>query len=71
VARQAGVEGTVRLKAIIARDGSVQALKVISGEPVLANAAVEAVRKWRYRPTVMEGKPVAVVTTVTVEFQLK
>jgi len=71
VARQAGVEGTVRLKAIIARDGRVQALKVISGEPALANAAVEAVRKWRYRPTVMEGKPVAVVTTVTVEFQLK
>ncbi len=71
VARQAGIEGTVRLKAIIARDGSVQALKVISGEPALANAAVEAVRKWRYRPTVMEGKPVAVVTTVTVEFQLK
>src|SRR5712692_4137976 len=71
VARQAGIEGAVRLKAIIARDGSVQALKVISGEPALANAAVEAVRKWRYRPTVMEGKPVAVVTTVTVEFQFK
>ncbi len=71
VARQAGIEGTVRMKAIIAKDGSVQALKVISGEPVLANAAVEAVRKWRYRPTVMEGKPVTVVTTVTVEFQLK
>lgn len=70
-AKQAGIEGTVRLKAIIAKDGTVQDLKVLSGDPALVNAAVEAVRQWRYQPTLLEGKPVSVITTVTVEFRLK
>jgi len=69
-AKQAGIEGTVRLKAIIAKDGTVQDLKVLSGDPALVNAAAEAVRQWRYQPTLLEGKPVSVVTTVTVEFRL-
>ncbi len=70
-ARQAGMEGTVRLKAIIARDGSVQAIKVLSGELVLVNAAVDAVCQWRYQPTVIDGQPVNVVTTLAVEFRLQ
>jgi protein TonB len=51
LARQAGIEGTVRLKAIIGKDGAPQDLKVLSGESVLADAAFEAVRQWRYQPT--------------------
>jgi len=71
VAKQAGIEGTVRLKVHITKDGNVDSVKVLSGEPVLAHAAAEAVRQWRYQPTLVDGKPVAVVTTVTVEFHLK
>ncbi len=71
VARQAGVEGTVRLKAVIGRDGTIQGLKAVEGEPVLVNAAMDAIRQWRYQPTLIDGKPVNVVTTVTVEFRLK
>ncbi len=71
VARQAGIEGTVRLKVIVGKDGTVRGVRVLSGEAVLARAAMEAVRKWRYQPTLVDGKPVNVVTTVTVEFRLK
>src|SRR3989441_58783 len=71
VARHAGIQGAVRLRAIIAKDGSVQDVKVISGPYLLAQAAAEAVRQWRYEPTLMDDKPVSVVTTVTVEFKLQ
>ncbi len=71
VAKQAGIEGSVRLKAYIGRDGTVESLKVISGPPALVGAAAEAVRQWRYRPTLVDGKPVNVTTTVTVDFRLK
>jgi len=71
VARHAGIEGAVRLRAIIDKDGTVQDVKVLSGPAVLAEAATEAVRQWRYQPTLMDGKPVNVVTTVTVEFKLQ
>ena len=70
-AKQAGIQGTVRLKAVIAKDGTVQGLKVLEGDPVLVEAAAEAVRQWRYQPTLVDGKPVSVVTTVTVEFRLQ
>ena len=71
VAKRAGIEGRVLLKVVIAQDGIVKAVKVVSGEPVLANAAADAVKKWRYQPTVLDGKPVNVVTTVAVEFRLR
>jgi TonB family protein len=71
VARQAGIEGTVRLRAVIGKDGSVESLKVLSGHPVLVNVAREAVRRWRYQPTLVDGKPVNVLTTITVEFRLQ
>ena len=69
-ARQAGVEGIVRLHAIIRKDGSVANLEVISGDPLLQQAALEAVRQWVYEPTVLEGKPVEVDTTIDVTFRL-
>ncbi len=71
VARQSGIEGVVNLKVTINKDGSVQNTRVLSGHPLLVGAAQDAVRKWRYRPTVVDGKPVNVITTVAVEFRLR
>ncbi len=71
LAVQMRLEGTVQLRAIIGRDGAVTALEVLSGHSILAQAALEAVRQWRYRPTLLNGKPVEVETYITVIFQLR
>jgi TonB family protein len=63
--------GTVVLHAIISRDGHINALEVVSGSPFFVQAALDAVRQWRYRPTLLNGEPVEVETTITVIFQLK
>lgn len=70
IARQMGLSGAVRLRAIIATDGSVQNLEVLSGHPILARAAEDAVRQWRYRPTLLSGVPVEVETYIMVNFVL-
>lgn len=70
IARAIHLAGTVYLRAIIATDGSVRQLEVISGSPLLANAATQAVRQWRYQPTRLNGEPVEVETLVTVHFVL-
>jgi len=70
LARQIHLSGTVELRAIIAKDGSVINLEVVSGNPILARSAVEAVKQWRYRPTLLNGEPVEVQTFVTVKFEL-
>ena len=62
--------GTVYLRAIIATDGTVRQLEVISGNPILANPALQAVRQWRYQPTRLNGEPVEVETFITVNFIL-
>ncbi len=67
-AQKAGIEGTVRMEVVIARDGTVQNVKLLSGPPVLASAAMKAVGKWRYRPSLLNGEPVEVVTEVDVIF---
>ncbi len=69
-AKEAGIEGDVLLTAIIATDGSVVQLDVKSGHPMLASAALEAVRQWKYKPTLLNGEPVEVVTSVHVNFTL-
>ncbi len=71
LARQAHMEGTVQLRALIGRDGSVSALEVLSGPPILAQAALAAVSQWRYRPTLLNHEPVEVETYVTVIFQFQ
>ncbi len=71
LAVHARVEGRVQLHAIIGRDGTVNSLEVISGQPLLVRAALEAVSQWRYRPTLLSGEPVEVETYVTVIFQLQ
>lgn len=64
------VAGTVRLSVVIGRDGSVAEVTVLSGNPVLAKAAVSAVHKWHYRPTTISGYPVEVLTELDVNFHL-
>lgn len=70
LARQTRISGTVRLHAIISKDGSVQSLSVESGHPLLVQAALDAVRQWRYQPTTLNGEPVEVDTTIDVIFSL-
>ncbi|MGH9675820.1 MAG: energy transducer TonB [Candidatus Acidiferrum sp.] len=67
-AREKGLQGTVRLHVIISKQGKVQQLEVVSGDPILAESASEAVRQWEYRPTLLNGQPVEVDTTVDVIF---
>jgi TonB family protein len=69
-AKQAGVTGTVRLEATIAPDGSVQNVRAASGHALLVPQAIEAVRQWQYEPVLLDGKPVAVMTTITLNFTL-
>src|SRR5713101_62196 len=68
LAQQTRVQGAVRLQAIIGIDGSVEELEVISGQPVFIQSALDAVRKWRYAPTSLNGQPVEVDTTIDVIF---
>ena len=69
VARMARVQGSVVLHAIIGTDGTVQHLQVVSGNPLLVGPALNAVKNWRYRPYLVDGQPVEVETTVTVNFK--
>lgn len=70
LAKQARIQGTVRFNAVIGRDGSIQNLTLVSGHPLLVPAATEAVRQWRYQPTLLNGEPVEVVTQIDVNFTL-
>jgi protein TonB len=60
----------VVLQAVIGKDGSIQNLKMISGHPMLAPAAIEAVKQWKYKPYFLNGEPVEVDTQITVNFTL-
>ena len=70
LAKQARIQGSVVLQAEISKDGTIQNLQLISGHPMLAPAAIEAVRQWRYKPYLLNGEPVAVETQVVVNFSL-
>jgi periplasmic protein TonB len=70
IAKTAHVQGTVILHAIIAKDGSVQELQYISGPALLMRSAMDAVRQWKYQPTLLNGEPVEVDTTISVVFTL-
>jgi TonB family protein len=69
-AKKAGIEGVVLFHAIIAKDGSIEELTLEDGDPLLAKAAEEAVRKWRYEPLTYEDRPAEVDTAIAVEFKL-
>ncbi|MGA8761805.1 MAG: TonB family protein [Candidatus Sulfotelmatobacter sp.] len=70
LARQARIQGQVLLRAQISKDGSIENLQLISGHPMLAPAAIEAVKQWKYRPYLLNGEPVEVDTEVVVNFTL-
>jgi protein TonB len=70
LARQARIQGTVMLQAVIGKDGRIENLQLISGHPMLSPAAIESVRQWRYRPYTLNGEPVEVETAITVNFVL-
>jgi periplasmic protein TonB len=70
LARQTRISGTVKLHAIIGKDGTVQQLQVVSGHPLLVQSALDAVRQWRYQPTLLNGDPVEVDTEIDVVFSL-
>jgi protein TonB len=70
LARQARIQGVVRFNAVIGRDGTIQNLTLVSGHPLLVPSATEAVRQWRYQPTLLNGEPVEVVTQIDVNFTL-
>lgn len=70
IAKAARVEGAVLLEAVISRSGRIENLRVISGHPMLIMAAKEAVAQWEFRPYILNGNPVEVLTQITVNFKL-
>jgi len=70
MAKMARVQGSVVLQALISKQGTIQNLRVISGHPMLVQAALDAVKQWRYRPYLLNGEPVEVETQITLNFSL-
>jgi protein TonB len=70
LAKTARIAGVVHLLGVIAKDGTIQNLQLISGHPLLARAALEAVGKWVYQPTLLNGQPVEVIAPIDVNFTL-
>jgi protein TonB len=70
--RDQGLEGVVEIQAIIGRDGTVLAPRVVNADihPAFASAALEAVKQWRYSPTLLNGQPVEISTTISVRFSM-
>jgi protein TonB len=71
IARTTRTQGTVYLLGVIATDGTIQSLHVLSGHPLLVNAALDAVRQWRYKPTILNGRAVEVEAPISVTFTLQ
>jgi periplasmic protein TonB len=69
--RHLGRSGIVELHAIISTDGSIQSLEVVNGDPLFVQSALEAVRQWRYKPTILNGVPVEVDTHITVIYSMQ
>ena len=67
-ARQQGIQGTVVLQAVIGKDGSVKNVKAVSGNSMLRQAAVDAVKQWKYKPYALDGEPVEADTEINVKF---
>ena len=70
LAKQLGRAGKVQLRAVIATDGTIQSLQVVDGDPLFYQSALEAVRQWRYRATVLNGEPVEIDTFITVIYNM-
>jgi protein TonB len=70
LAKQARIQGVVHFTAIIGKDGTIQNLTLLTGHPLLVEAARQAVSQWQYKPTLLNGEPVEVVTQIDVNFTL-
>jgi protein TonB len=70
IAKRLHIAGTVALAATISKTGRIEDLRVLSGHPMLREAAIEAVKNWRYRPYSLNGEPVEVETTIEIHFTL-
>ena len=70
LAKTARIQGQVILHAVISKSGSIENLQVMSGHPMLVQSALDAVRQWKYKPYILNGEPVEVDTTVTVNYNL-
>jgi periplasmic protein TonB len=70
LAKQVHIQGRVVLHAVIGKDGSVKGLQVVSGHPMLTASAINAVKQWKYKPYMLNGQPVEIDTTITVNFTL-
>jgi periplasmic protein TonB len=70
LAKQARIQGTVQFTAVIGADGSIQSLQLVSGHPLLAPSAQDAVKQWMYKPTLLNGSPVEVITQIDVNYTL-
>jgi periplasmic protein TonB len=71
LAKQLGRSGRVELKAVIATDGTIQSLQVAGGDPLFYQSAMEAVRQWRYSPTILNGQPVEIDTYISVIYTMQ
>lgn len=71
IVRQARITGVVKLEILVDREGKVEKMKPLSGHPLMVQAAMDAVKQWRYAETLLEGEPVAVLTRVVVKFDLQ
>ena len=70
IAKAARISGKVVLAATISKNGTIEGLHVVSGHPMLVNAAMDAVKQWRYKPYILNGEPVEVETTIEVNFNM-
>ena len=70
LAKSARIQGTVEFTAIISKEGNIEHLQLVRGHPLLVNAASEAVKQWKYKPTLLNGQPVEVLTDIFVYFTL-
>jgi len=71
LARQTHREGRVELRAIIGTDGRIRSLQIVAGDPLFEQSAVEAVQQWRYKPTILNGQPVEIDTSIMVIYSMQ
>ncbi|MFZ0285437.1 MAG: energy transducer TonB [Terriglobales bacterium] len=69
-AMQAHLQGSVQLLATISKNGDISHVKLLNGEPVLAQAAMDAVKQWKYKPYLLDGQPMDIQTQITINFSL-
>ncbi len=70
IAKQIHLQGVVEFTAVISKTGAIQNLQLVHGHPLLVTAAREAILQWRYKPTLLSGEPVEVITNIFVNFTL-